>query len=861
MSFFTGYTVIAEEDEENGEEDSDLESDSEDDREGADFDFLKTPSRQLRQVVQTMREVEVNNGLFIEREKTEVHGKFDPMFSYPWCMVEVKINPSKSSNNVKRASHLPSYSYRMESGPDVLSLFLRKGCKVDEQHAARLLEFIRINNLKSTLKDLFENLRKFGDSSEDNKSISEQILVSLSSSPTGKAFAVPLFLKFVHRLLPRQVCSIFDDCDLKTLESLNEAVLREPWLFGYWTVLKTRFGLSGCEAKIESFKECNLFQGMPVVKKDSLLIYHSLCKIIKNEGHTYVHLHQLKERQRNISDWEESLAYLSEIGAVKTSEEQLGNRRLVFLPHLRWYEQNIARNLSHIMTQTPWIGNAEIDDQAFNGDEDQIKAAHLMTKKPLVVMSGRGGCGKTFVVSNVLSASLALRRKMVSQSDEEDSEQMMKEIEDEVLLTAPTGKAASLLSKRTGISSHTLHSVIYSCLFWEQEGKDDWKFSKVRVLVCDECSLISVRVFSKLISCLEKYASLQQVILLGDINQLPSIEPGNFLSDMYTRLEAHGAAVSLRTNHRSDSELIVQNAAKISVRQMPTFDPLRKFFSVTYTSKHNVKDSETNAVTNVIKDVLHNEDLQDHRSSQFVAFRRKDCKVINELCALHYNEHSIVDSHRKPDYRVGDKICVKRNRECYDAYTRKTVKLCNGEIFFIKDVIEEQDNSGKKRVFFSVDNGDKLFKIRFGELLAAKLTHAWARTIHTFQGSEIDTLVYVVGQPHYQNWQHVYTAVTRGIKQVFIINNPAHLKRAIETLPIARQTKLKENLASTDSKTQLQLSSEELFTSDGSSSERAGEFCTTGVSCMESHDTLLQPAIPPRVSDFQSPSRKRKYPE
>ena len=356
-----------------------------------------------------------------------------------------------------------------------------------------------------------------------------------------------------------------------------------------------------------------------------------------------------------------------------------------------------------------------------------------MTKKPLVVMSGRGGCGKTFVVSNVLSASLALRRKMVSQSDEEDSEQMMKEIEDEVLLTAPTGKAASLLSKRTGISSHTLHSVIYSCLFWEQEGKDDWKFSKVRVLVCDECSLISVRVFSKLISCLEKYASLQQVILLGDINQLPSIEPGNFLSDMYTRLEAHGAAVSLRTNHRSDSELIVQNAAKISMRQMPTFDPLRKFFSVRYTSKHNVKDSETNAVTNVIKNVLHNEDLQDHRSSQFVAFRRKDCKVINELCALHYNKHSIADSHRKPDYRVGDKICVKRNRECYDAYTRKTVKLCNGEIFFIKDVIEEQDNSGKKRVFFSVDNGDKMFKIRFGELLAAKLTHAWARTIHTFQ--------------------------------------------------------------------------------------------------------------------------------
>ena len=124
--------------------------------------------------------------------------------------------------------------------------------------------------------------------------------------------------------------------------------------------------------------------------------------------------------------------------------------------------------------------------------------------------------------------------------------------------------------------------------------------------------------------------------------------------------------------------------------------------------------------------------------------------------------------------------------------------------------------------------------------------------------------MYVVGQPHNQNWQHVYTAVTRGIKQVFIINNSAHLERAIKALPIPRQTKLKEDVAWSDSRSQLQLSSEELFTRDGrnvSSSERASEFSTTGVSCRETHHTLLQPASPPRGSDFQGPSGKRKYPE
>ena len=62
------------------------------------------------------------------------------------------------------------------------------------------------------------------------------------------------------------------------------------------------------------------------------------------------------------------------------------------------------------------------------------------------------------------------------------------------------------------------------------------------------------------------------------------------------------------------------------------------------------------------------------------------------------------------------------------------------------------------------------------------------------QGSESDTIVYVVGSPAYQNWQHVYTAVTRGVRQVLIINNPGSLFKAIKSLPVRRQTKLQEDM-------------------------------------------------------------------
>ena len=188
MAYFTGYPVIEEKGDKNREEDSNLDSDSEDDFEGTDFDFVQKPSRQLRQVVQNMRELQFNNGRFVPKGMTRVRGKFDRLFSYPWWMVRVQINTSvRPSNNDKLACKLPSYNYRTDAnvGEDVLSLFLIKGCKVHEQHAARLLAFIRINNLRPTLKDLIDNLEKFGDTStgeEDNKTIAEQIRAALNNS-------------------------------------------------------------------------------------------------------------------------------------------------------------------------------------------------------------------------------------------------------------------------------------------------------------------------------------------------------------------------------------------------------------------------------------------------------------------------------------------------------------------------------------------------------------------------------------------------------------------------------------------------------------------------------------------------------
>ena len=138
-----------------------------------------------------------------------------------------------------------------------------------------------------------------------------------------------------------------------------------------------------------------------------------------------------------------------------------------------------------------------------------------------------------------------------------------------LLLTAPTGKAANLLGKRADSPSYTLHQVIFS--YRALEPNTEWKHKDVNTLVVDECSLVAVTTFAFLIQLLIENANLRRIVLLGDVRQLPSIEPGNFLDDLFQSLSRLGCGVELRRNHRAESQIVVDNATRISKKIYPEF--------------------------------------------------------------------------------------------------------------------------------------------------------------------------------------------------------------------------------------------------------------------------------------------------
>ena len=191
MVNFRGFFLPKEKDsnEERADSEDDSESDN-DDFENPDYhDIIQissgkyqsySPSR-MRCVAERLQELEDRNGRSISKGEKVVRARFDGMFSQPWWMVEViEIN---TGSRTQRPEKIPSYSIRCDDGVDksLLSLFLTRGCCVNEQHVASFLEFIEDTNLRMTFVDLLGNLREFASSGEINSEIAEQIRRSFAS--------------------------------------------------------------------------------------------------------------------------------------------------------------------------------------------------------------------------------------------------------------------------------------------------------------------------------------------------------------------------------------------------------------------------------------------------------------------------------------------------------------------------------------------------------------------------------------------------------------------------------------------------------------------------------------------------------
>ncbi|XP_051817302.1 DNA helicase B [Antechinus flavipes] len=781
-------------------------------------------------------------------------------------------------------------------------------------------------NLQEALED-FEEQQKESSRRKDGKSSQEKNQNVLNKNPIAlkivmRALKFPRIMEFIPILLPRHFYNLLNLEHPKSLFKDLEKILNTcPWKLGFSRITYRELKLSGCEATWLAFCQCEfLFQKMSNLEKNALITYNKLKQMCRDYGHTYIKEGELTSKlsgKVSFQDVWSSLKFLKDNGIV-TNE-----RECIFLSDLYEAERDVAALVHDLMTSPSWNLKVDVkevlasmetrkskygegDDavntskpqeekvdsdghvldmqsnssQVFHSDEneivfempnqgqldqDQVAALEMICSNAVTVVSGKGGCGKTTIVSHLF--------KYVEQMEETEVWKACKDFEQdldapeewntfvhqsewnynkgvEVLLTAPTGKAASLLREKTRLAAYTLHQVKYSFYSWQRtnqksEHKIPWKFSSVKVLVVDEGSLVCVAIFRSVLNLLRKHARLVKLIILGDIRQLPSIEPGNLLMDLFETLKSRNCAVELKTNHRTESQLIVDNASRISRRQFPKFDAeltisvslatsipnqnkrfifirLPEDNSHSQSSQRNYQSHLYSAVETLLKGA---EELRKPDASQFIAFRKQDCDVINQCCCSFYSGHLTKNHKGRFIFQKDDKICCTRNAYLSDLlpqtsnslqnenleldhiedleasyHSKKSkkshgsendIRLCNGEIFFITNDV--QNENGR---FLTINNMAGLeVTVDFKKLMNfCHIRHAWARTIHTFQGSEEDTVVYVTGKAGRQHWQHVYTAITRGRSRVYIIAEESQLQKAVKQNSFPRKTRLKHFL-------------------------------------------------------------------
>nr|XP_056703366.1 DNA helicase B [Euleptes europaea] len=853
--------------------------------------------------------------VIIKEEKSQKEYQVVGRFSFigPWWKVNVKVVQDGSKYKVQG---YPSYILQTHPGKNwkaVISLFFKE-CKVPEEFKTAFFEWLSERS-SLNFKHLEEILNQFTVSKlQEGRHL--DIFHYIKNSPAGKAVLValvfPAIMEFLPTLLPHSISSCIGwldwsessdkECKNGKLTKLNTILTEEPWKLGFSTLVYRDLQSYVGEASWKAFSEFpELLEKIPDLQKNALIIYAKLQKRCRDMGHTYEELDALMRMVPDISTehtWQ-SLTFMKDEKIVVIE------RKLVFLYKLYKAEKDIALVMYELLKKTPWRLNVDVtkvlnrgahingskgpDENKLNEEEepceldhvepnsnldvqenmeettnkemheaeldpDQENAMELICSNPVTVMSGKGGCGKTTVVSYLFSYLKQMEVEEVRracedfEADLDTSEEWKtsrpsshlnihsnKSESLEVLFTAPTGRAAGLLSKKTDLPAYTLHQVVYSYY----SGAKPWKFSNVKVLVVDEGSLVSVAVLSRVLKLLFHSAQLAKLVILGDIRQLPSIEPGNMLCDVFESLKSRIWSVELRTNHRAESQLIVNNSTRISKRVYPEFDavlrssdqsktwpmpsPEKKFILVVLSSKNDLEP----AIKSLLKG---GPGLEDAEQSQFISFRRDDCSIINELCCQHYSNHPMRDHKNQLQFQCGDKIsstrnayirdllptdktCTKNNKDsgpcvCDMCFTREDclsgrtapsheneatdyTRLCNGDIFFIE---EDREVDKCRLLTIRSTDGSTYTLLYRGLLRVCKIQHAWARTIHTFQGSEEKTIVYVVGNAGRQNWQHVYTAVTRGRSRVYIVAEEDNLQKAIATKEFSRKTYLRKHL-------------------------------------------------------------------
>jgi exodeoxyribonuclease V alpha subunit len=417
--------------------------------------------------------------------------------------------------------------------------------------------------------------------------------------------------------------------------------------------------------------------------------------------------------------------------------------------------REIATGLSALMSawsKTKWpkfLAELAEDQQVSLTDQQQGAVKAALTSK-LSVLTGGPGTGKTTTLRMVIEALRSAKRSFA--------------------LASPTGRAAKRLSEATGEQASTIHRMLgYS----PGEGflhDEDYPLD-IQMLVVDEASMLDLILFYNLLKALPPFTHL---MLVGDVDQLPSVGAGNVLRDVINSGLAHVTRLDVIFRQSEDS-LIVDNAHRVNHGDMPyTHNKSSDFFLFQKEEPSECAEMVVDIVKNRLPDKFGYHPIEDIQVIAPMYRGPAGVHALNEMLqqALNGDRRLAEIKLNGRLFRVGDKVMQTRNNYDKDVF--------NGDIGRIHAI--DFDDSLMEVVI----DGRFVF-YEFSE--AEDLTLAYCISTHRSQGSEYPVVVLPLLSQHYMMLQRnlLYTAITRAKKVVVLVGSNRAIHTAVTNNKVAER--------------------------------------------------------------------------
>ncbi len=481
-------------------------------------------------------------------------------------------------------------------------------------------------------------------------------------------------------------------------------------------------------------------------------IFYTLEYFANSEGHCYVPLDEMVLKCSKMLDIEDSKIVMTYDSLVKNNELIVEDKNKVYLPPFFRAEIGLAKKIKDIVCYPNFekISDEKLETEIIKAekqnkikyDDYQKEAIKIVFNSNFSVITGGPGVGKTTITKGIIEIFKNLGKKVV--------------------LAAPTGRAVKRMSEAAKMEAKTIHRLL--------EVKREGGFARnsenplsADVLMVDESSMIDLILMHNLLKAITQKTA---VVLIGDVNQLPSVGPGNVLKDIINS----GAVPVVRLQkiyRQAEKSNIILNSHRINNGEMPELKAHKNsdFFFIEENDDEKCAELIVNLYSKRLPNYYKVDPIYDIEVLTPMKKGVLGADNLNKILQEKSNSSRTSIKRGGNTYKLGDKVMQIKNNYDKDIF--------NGDIGTICSIDEEKE-------ILEINFDSRILKYELGEL--EEISLAYACTIHKSQGSEYPIIIIPMTTSHFIMLKRnlLYTGVTRAQKICVLVGNKYAISKAIE---------------------------------------------------------------------------------